>query len=91
LSSLTLAINSNPLDLPRDRKCRQETFNKLDQLIFSIRQQKEKTTKKEVYELPPLVKQIIRCLYPSDIDDNKFLQKPDIIFTLQTFIELFRI
>ncbi|CAF4083530.1 unnamed protein product, partial [Rotaria sordida] len=91
LSSLTLATNSNPLDLPRDRKRRQETFNKLNQLIFSIREQKGKTTKKEIYELPPLIKQIIRCLYPSDIDDKKFLQKPDVIFPLQTFIELFRI
>ncbi len=90
MSSLTLTTESNPLDLPRDRKCRQETFNKLNQLIFSIRQQKGKTTKKEVYQLPPLVKQIIRCLYPSDIDDKKLLQKPDIIFTQQTFVELFR-
>ncbi len=89
LSSLTLTTKANPLDLPRDRKCRQETFDKLNQLIFNIREQKGKTKKKEVYDLPPLVKQIIRCLYPSDIDDKNRLQKPDIIFTLQTFVELF--
>ncbi|CAF1349660.1 unnamed protein product [Adineta steineri] len=89
LSSLTLTAKANPLDLPQDRKCRQEAFNKLNQLIFNIREQKTKT--KEVYELPPLVKQIIRCLYPSDIDDKTYLQKPDVIFTLKTFVELFRI
>ena len=91
LSSLTLGTTTNPLDLPRDRKCRQETFNKLNQLVFNIRQQKGKARKKEVYELPPLVKQIIRCLYPSDVDDKGFLQKSDVVFTLQTFVELFRI
>jgi len=82
---------TNPLDLPHDRKCRQETFNKLNQLIFNIRQQKRKTKKKEIYELPPLVKQIIRCLYPSDIDEKQFLEKPDVVFTLQTFVELFHL
>ena len=82
---------TNPLDLPHDRKCRQETFNKLNQLIFNIRQQKRKAKKKEIYELPPLVKQIIRCLYPSDIDEKQFLEKPDVVFTLQTFVELFHL
>ena len=91
MSSLTLTKKANPLDLPRDRTCRQETFNKVNQLIFNVRQQKGKTKKKEVYELPSLVKQIIRCLYPSDIDDKNYLQKPDVIFTLKTFVELFRI
>jgi len=90
LSSLTLT-KANPLELPHDRKCRQEIFNKVNQLIFNIRQQKGKAKKKEIYELPPLVKQIIRCLYPSDIDDKNYLQKPDVIFTLHTFVELFRI
>nr|ACD54593.1 unknown [Adineta vaga] len=89
-SSSTVATNINPLDLPRDRKCRQETFNQLRQLIFEIRQQKRKTTKKEVYDLPPLIKQIVRCLYPSDIDEKIYSQKPDVTFTLQAFIELFR-
>ena len=91
LSSLTLTTKANSLDLPHDRKCRQEIFNKVNQLIFNIRQQKGKAKKKEIYELPPLVKQIIRCLYPSDIDDKNYLQKPDVIFTLHTFVELFRI
>ena len=27
----------------------------------------------------------------SDIDDKNYLQKPDVIFTLHTFVELFRI
>lgn len=90
LSSLTLT-KANPLDLPHDRKCRQEIFNKVNQLIFNIRQKKGKTKKKEIYELPPLVKQIIRCVYPSDIDDKNYLQKPDVILTLHTFVELFRI
>ena len=90
LSSLTLTTKTNPLDLPHDRKRRQEIFKKLDQLIFDVRQRKGKTKRKEVYELPPLIKQIIRCLHPSDIDDKNCLQKPNVIFTLQTFIELFR-
>ncbi|CAF5166567.1 unnamed protein product [Rotaria magnacalcarata] len=89
LSSLTLAIKPNSLELPHDRKHRQKTYNMLNQLIFGIRQQKLK--RKEIYELPPLVKQIIRCLYPSDIDGNNCLQKPDIVFNLKSFIELFRI
>jgi len=63
----------------------------LNQLIFNILQQKQKQKKREIYGLPPLVKQIIRCLYPSDIDDKNFLEKPDVVFTLQTFVELFRI
>jgi hypothetical protein len=52
---------------------------------------KTKAKKREIYGLSPLVKQIIRCLYPSDIDDKKVLEKPDVVFTLQTFVELFRI
>ncbi|CAF1197492.1 unnamed protein product [Rotaria magnacalcarata] len=92
LSSLALTIKPNPLELPHDRKHRQETYNNLNQLIFGIRPQKLKAKKKEIYELPPLVKQIIRCLlYPSDIDDNNCLQKPDIVFNLKAFIELFRV
>ncbi|CAM4753105.1 unnamed protein product [Rotaria magnacalcarata] len=91
LSSLALTIKPNPLELPHDRKHRQETYNKLNQLIFGIRPQKLKAKKKEIYELPPLVKQIIRCLYPSDIDDNNCLQKPDIVFNLKAFIELFHV
>ncbi|CAF4797945.1 unnamed protein product, partial [Rotaria magnacalcarata] len=82
LSLLALTIKPNPLELPHDRKHRQETYNKLNQLIFGIRPQNE---------LPPLVKQIIRCLYPSDIDGNNCLQKPDIVFNLKAFIELFRV
>ncbi|CAF4818677.1 unnamed protein product [Rotaria socialis] len=91
LSSLALTIKPNPLELPHDRKHRQETYNKLNQLIFGIRQQKLKVKKREIYAIPPLVKQIIRCLYPSDIDDNNCLQKPDIVFNLKAFIELFRV
>ncbi|CAF2153909.1 unnamed protein product [Rotaria magnacalcarata] len=91
LSSLALTIKPNPLELPHDRKHRQETYNKRNQLIFGIRQQKLKANKREIYELPTLVKQIIRCLYPSDIDDNNCLQKPDIVFNLKAFIELFRV
>ncbi|CAF4194222.1 unnamed protein product, partial [Rotaria magnacalcarata] len=91
LSLLALTIKPNPLELPHDRKHRQETYNKLNQLIFGIRPQKLKAKKKEIYELPPLVKQIIRCLYPSDIDGTNCLQKPDIVFNLKAFIELFRV
>ncbi|CAF4676172.1 unnamed protein product, partial [Rotaria sp. Silwood2] len=91
LLSPALNIKTNPLDLPHDRKCRQESLNQLNQLILDARQKKLKTKKKEVYELPPLIKQIIRCLYPSDIEDNNYSPKPDVVFTLQTFIDLFRI
>ncbi|CAF5201043.1 unnamed protein product [Rotaria magnacalcarata] len=62
LSSLKLTIKPNPLDLPHDQKQRQEIDYKLNQLIFGIRQQKLKRKKKEIYELPPLIKQLIRCL-----------------------------
>ncbi|CAF1686161.1 unnamed protein product [Rotaria magnacalcarata] len=46
LSSLALTIKPNPLELPHDRKHRQETYNKLNQLIFGIRQQELKAKKK---------------------------------------------
>ncbi len=49
------------------------------------------TYKKRPFAGTSLVKQIIRCLYPSDVDDKKVLEKPDVVFTLQTFVELFRI
>ena len=90
LSSLTIAIKPNPLDSARHRKLRGEIYTKMNKLIFDMRQQKRKTNKNEIYELPPLVKQIIRCLHPSDIDDNSCSQKPDVVFKLRTFIELFR-
>ncbi|CAF4153875.1 unnamed protein product, partial [Rotaria magnacalcarata] len=87
-ASLTLSTTKNPLDLPYDRKCRQKIWNKLNQLNFSFRQKKNKTPNlREVYEFPPLVKQVIRCLYPSNIDEKDYLPKPDVIFTLDTFIE----
>ena len=85
LSSPTLKIKTNPLDLPHDRKCRQERLNQLNQMILSMRQKKSKTKKNEVYELPPLVKQIIRCLYPSDIEDNNYSLKPDVVFTANIY------
>ncbi|CAF3181395.1 unnamed protein product [Rotaria socialis] len=91
LSLLELTIKPNPLDLSHNQKQRQEIDYQLNQLIFGIRQQKLKAKKKEIYERPPLIKQLIRCLYPSDIDDNNCSQKPDIVFTLRTFIELFRV
>ncbi|CAF1597584.1 unnamed protein product [Rotaria magnacalcarata] len=84
-ASLTLSTTKNPLDLPYDRKCRQKIWNKLNQLNFSFRQKKNKTPNlREVYEFPPLVKQVIRCLHPSDIDEKDSLPKPDVIFTLDT-------
>ena len=59
-------------------------------MILSMRQKELKTKKNEVYEMPLLIKQIIRCLYPSDIEDNNYSLKPNVVFTLQTFIDLFR-
>ena len=90
LSSPTLKIRTNPLDLRHDRKCRQEHLNQLNQIILSMRQKKLKAKKNEVYEMPSLIKQVIRCLYPSDIGDNICSLKLDVVFTLQTFIDLFR-
>ncbi|CAM4955747.1 unnamed protein product [Rotaria socialis] len=48
LSELALTIKPNPLELPHDRKHRQETYNKLNQLIFGIRQQKLKAKKRNL-------------------------------------------
>ncbi|CAF4492820.1 unnamed protein product, partial [Rotaria magnacalcarata] len=48
LSSLALTIKPNPFELPHDRKHRQETYNKLNQLIFGIRQQKLKAKKRNL-------------------------------------------
>ncbi|CAM4799906.1 unnamed protein product [Rotaria magnacalcarata] len=48
LSSLALTIKPNLLELPHDRKHRQETYNKLNQLIFGIRQQKLKAKKRNL-------------------------------------------
>ncbi|CAF2048093.1 unnamed protein product, partial [Rotaria magnacalcarata] len=90
LSSLALPAKINPLDLPHDRKCHEQTFNNLNQRIIKIRQLKTKTQRKEIYELPRLVKLTIRCSYTSDIEDKDSSQKSDLTFTLHTFIELFR-
>ncbi|CAF2057725.1 unnamed protein product, partial [Rotaria magnacalcarata] len=48
LSSLALTIKPNPLELPHDRKHRQETYSKLNQLIFGIRQQNLKAKKRNI-------------------------------------------
>ncbi|CAF4792889.1 unnamed protein product, partial [Rotaria magnacalcarata] len=89
-ASLALSEDTNTLDSPYHQQSRQEIYNKLNHLIINIRLQKRQTKKKEVYEYPPLIKQIIRCLHPSDIDNGNASRKPNVIFTLDTFIEIFR-
>ncbi|CAM4841129.1 unnamed protein product [Rotaria magnacalcarata] len=56
LSSLALTIKPNPLELPHDRKHRQETYDRLNQLIFGIRQQKLKVLNNHRF---PLI--LIKC------------------------------
>ncbi|CAF4478914.1 unnamed protein product [Rotaria magnacalcarata] len=89
-ASLALSEDTNPLDSPYHQQSRKEIYNKLDHLIINIRLQKRQTKKNEVYEYPPLIKQTIRCLHPSDIDNGNASRKPNVIFTLDTFIEIFR-
>ena len=43
----------------------------------------------ETYERSPIVKQIIRCRYPSDIRDYARYKQPTVSFTLDIFIDLF--
>jgi hypothetical protein len=65
-------------------------FIELYQLVLAKLKQKRLTKKNsETYEWPPIVKQIIRCRYPSDIRDYVCYKQATVSFTLDSFIDLF--
>lgn len=91
LTSLSISINTNPLNLCHDQIGRQKIVDELNGLLNRIQEQKKKKKPNQVFDLPPMVKQIIRCLHPSDINNKIGSEKPTISLSLHEFIELFRI
>ena len=66
----TNVSQENILDNNDDVQSRRELYKELCQLLLVKRKHKRLTNKNnETYEWPPIVKQIIRCRYPSDIRD----------------------
>ncbi|CAF1345378.1 unnamed protein product [Didymodactylos carnosus] len=91
-TTTTSQQQENPLDLDDDIKRRHDIYRDLYCLIFGIRKQRNGTSKTtETYVWPPLIKQIIRCRHPSDVKNYECYQTPDIIFTVQSFIGVFRV
>ena len=65
-------------------------YHQLYVLVLRQRQQKRLTSKAyKTYEWPALIKQIIRCTFPSDIKNYDCYKRPDVVFSLETFIDLF--
>jgi hypothetical protein len=80
----------NVLENNDDVQSRRELYKELYQLVLAKRKHKRLTNKNnETYEWPPIVKQIIRCRYPSDIRDYVCYKQPTVSFTLDSFIDLF--
>ena len=65
-------------------------YHQLYVLVLRQRQEKRLTSKTcETYEWPALIKQIIRCRFPSDIKNDDCYKRPDVVFSVETFIDLF--
>lgn len=80
----------NPLENAEDVENRHDLYHELYLLVLRTRQKKKLTSNNyETYEWPALIKQIIRCKFPSDIKNYECYKKPDVVFSLETFIDLF--
>ncbi len=85
-----IASQENILDNKDDVQSRHDLYKELYQLVLAKRKQKGLTNKtSETYEWPAILKQIIRCRYPSDIRDYVCYKQSTVSFTLDTFIDLF--
>ena len=89
-ASSTKSSQQNFLDSSHDVQSRHELSKELYHLVLAKRKRKRLTNaNNETYEWPPIVKQIIRCRYPSDIRDYVRYKQPTVSFTLDIFIDLF--
>ena len=90
LPTITSQQQLNALESAEDVKNRHDVYRQLYVLVLRQRQQKRLTSKTyETYEWPALIKQIIRCRFPSDIKNYDYYKRPDIVFSVETFIDLF--
>ena len=84
-------VNDDPLDKPEDAQNRREIYKELDRLVHGIRREKGHTTSKYAnYQWPPLLLQVIRCRYPSGIKNYDNHKEPDVVFTDESFVDLFQ-
>jgi hypothetical protein len=80
----------NALESAEDVENRRDLYHELYVLVLRKRHQKQLTSKNyETYEWPALIKQIIRCRFPSDIKNYVCYKQPDVVFSIETFIDLF--
>jgi hypothetical protein len=83
--------NNDPLDKPEDAENRRETYKELYRFAHGIRREKGQTTSKYTnYQWPPLILQVIRCRYPSGIKNYDNYREPDVVFTDESFVDLFK-
>lgn len=87
---LSLA-NDDPLDKPEDIKKRRELYHELYRLVHGIRLEKGDTTSNySNYQWPPLILQVVRCRYPSGVKNYDNHKEPDVVFTDESFVDLFK-
>ena len=73
----------NALESVEDVKNRHDVHHQLYVLVLRQRQQKRLTSKAyETYEWPALIKQIIRCRFPSDIKNYDCYKRPGVVFSV---------
>lgn len=71
----------NALESVEDVENRHNLYHELYVLVLRKRQQKKLTSKNyETYEWPALIKQIIRCKFPSDIKNYDCYKQSDVVF-----------
>ena len=74
--------------MAEDVKNRHDVYHQFYVLVLHQRQQKKINF--ETYEWAALIKQIIRCRFPSDIKNYNCYKRPDVVFfSVGTFIDLF--
>ena len=84
-------INQDPLDDPDHAQIRRDLYRGLFGLVYGIRRRNgEVTLSHATYQWPPLVLRITRCRYPSSIRAYTEHKEPDLIFTDNSFTDLFK-
>ncbi len=84
-------LNDDPLDKPEDAQNRREIYKEIYRLVHGIRREKSQTTSKYAnYQWPPLLLQVIRCRYPSGVKNYENHREPDVVFTDESFVDLFK-
>ncbi|CAF1099177.1 unnamed protein product [Didymodactylos carnosus] len=77
------------LETATDAQARKELYNELYKLIFSKQKRTHGGKIAMTYAWPLLIKQLIRCRYPSDIQDYVY-HKNSIKLSLDDFIHAFK-